>query len=73
MPQMSLYFDEALASQVTERAKKERVSVSHYVADIIRAHINDEWSSEFLACFGSLAHGELKRPEQGDFAGVRRC
>ena len=68
MPQMSLYFDEALAKQVTEHAKKEQVPVSRYVANVLREHINDEWSPEFLACFGALAHSKLERPDQGDWA-----
>jgi len=68
MPQMSLYFDAALAKQVTEHAKKEQKPVSRYVADVLRERINDEWSPEFLACFGALKPGELVRPDQGDFA-----
>ena len=66
MPQMSLYFDEALAKQVTESAKKEDKPVSRYVADVLRAHLHDQWTPEFLACLGSLEPGMLKRPDPWD-------
>jgi hypothetical protein len=64
MPQMSLYFDEMLASRVTKEAKKKQVSVSRYVGDILRGSMGDKWPNEFLATLGSVKDKSFVRPKQ---------
>lgn len=65
---MSLYFDESLAHKVTKRAKRENVSVSKYVSDIIRSNMDGEWADDFLSSLGSIKSDSFKRPAQPDFA-----
>ena len=64
MPQMSIYFDEALANVVHEQALKNNLSVSKYVSTILYRHLGDEWPESFVKSLGSLGHGDLVRPAQ---------
>jgi cytochrome P450 len=68
MPQMSLYFDEALASRVAKGAKRERVSVSRYVSRLLNERMDDNWSDDFLETLGSVSDKSFKRPRQPGFS-----
>ena len=64
MPQVSLYFDDRLARVVTERADRDRLSVSKYVSTILYQHINDQWPDQFIESLGVLSDSNLARPGQ---------
>jgi len=64
MPQVSLYFDDRLVQVVTERARRDKLSVSKYVSTILYQHIDDQWPDQFLESLGSLSGSDLARPSQ---------
>jgi hypothetical protein len=68
MPQMSLYFDEDLASEIQKNARKEKVSVSKYVSDALRQRMSDEWTEDFLSALGAVRDASFVRPAQPDFS-----
>ena len=67
MPQLHLYLPESVANEIRRRAKALGVSVSKYLADLVRREIDGEWPDGF---FDEVAGGWVGeppgRPPQGD-------
>lgn len=64
MPQVSLYFDDKLAHTVSDLAKRDNVSVSKYVSNILYQYINDEWPAGYFESLAMLGDIDLQRPVQ---------
>ena len=72
MPQLSLYVDRETLESIEEQAKVRDVSISRFVADILRKNISPGWPDGYGALFGSIAEDpsfvEPREPSFGDDA-----
>ena len=68
MPQMHIYVSKAVADEVRRRAEIKGLTVSAFLAEVVRAEMDDSWPAGYLEeVIGSTASSPLVRPEQGDF------
>lgn len=68
MPQMHLYLSQALADEVRRRAEIQGVSVSAFLAEVVRAEIDDSWPPGYLEeVIGCTQGSPLERGDQGPF------
>lgn len=63
MPQISLYIDEKTLKKVENAAKKQHTSISKWVAEQIRSHVEPTYPADFETLFGSVAEGDLSEPD----------
>lgn len=54
MPQLHLYVPDELAAEIARRAEARGLSVSRYLADLVRAEVAGGWPEDF---FGSVVGG----------------
>jgi hypothetical protein len=65
MPQLHLYLPDELVDQVKERARARGLSVSAYLAEIVKSQMVDDWPEDFFdTVVGGWAGEPLRRPEQ---------
>ncbi len=69
MAQIHCYIPDEIASQLSKKAEKEHVSVSKYLARLVRKDISSGWPKDYFEqVFGGWEGGEpLKRPHQGTY------
>lgn len=68
MPQLYLYVPEEVASQVRQRAEASNMTVSHYLAELIRREVGTGWPKGFFEdVIGGWKGEPLQRSPQGDF------
>jgi hypothetical protein len=65
MAQITLYVDDDLANAMREAAASAGVSLSRWVADLVRARTAPTWPREFLALEGAWADGYADVDEPG--------
>lgn len=66
MPQLHLYVPEEVASAVRRKADQEGLSVSRYLAHLVRREIGRGWPEGYFEEVVGGWHGEaLERPPQG--------
>jgi hypothetical protein len=65
MPQLHCYVPDKVAAQFQEKAKHAHLSVSKYLAKLIKNEIASEWPKGYFDLFGSWEGDPLERPEQG--------
>jgi len=63
-PQVSLYIDRVLYKEVESAAKKKEKSLSKFVSDILKEHLDDEWPEEFFEAVGSIDDESFQLPEE---------
>lgn len=68
MPQISLYIDESTLKKVEASAKKEHLSLSKWVAQMIRTRVANEYPADFGDLFGSIADDSYSVPDDVPFA-----
>jgi hypothetical protein len=68
MPQISLYIDEATLKKVEISAKKEHLSLSKWVAQLIRSRVTSEYPADFGDLFGSITDDTYTIPDDVSFA-----
>jgi len=67
MPQLHLYVSDELAAEVEQRAKKHGLSVSRYLAEVVRRDIVTTWPKGFFEdIVGGWVGEPLERPPQGE-------
>lgn len=65
MPQLHLYLPKELADEVKRRADASGMSVSAYLADLVKAQVADDWPEAFFTdVVGCWAGEPLERPVQ---------
>jgi hypothetical protein len=65
MAQLHLYLPDDLAEQIKERAKSRGLTVSGYLAEIVKSQLVDQWPKDFFAkVVGGWVGEPLERPEQ---------
>jgi len=64
MAQLHLYLPDEVAAEVKERAKSRGLTVSAYLAEIVRSQMTDQWPKNFFSKVVGGWGGELERPEE---------
>jgi hypothetical protein len=65
MAQLHLYLADDLAEEVRNRAKSRGMTVSAYLAEIVRSQMTDQWPEDFFSkVVGGWVGEPLERPEQ---------
>lgn len=67
MSQLHCYIPDELASKFQEKAEQAHLSVSKYLAVLVKREVENKWPEGYFELFGSWHGNELKRPEQGEF------
>lgn len=68
MPQLHLYVSEDVAATVRARAKAKGMTVSSYLADVVKRDAGQDWPAGFFEeIVGGWKGKPLKRPPQGRF------
>ena len=67
MPQLHCYIQDSLAKKLQKKADQADLSVSKYLAVLIRRDVQNEWPDGYFELIGSWQGDPLKRPEQGAF------
>jgi hypothetical protein len=62
MPQLAIYIDDNLSKKLNKAIKVSGKSRSKWVADLIKAKLEDEWPEDFFALAGSWVGEET--PEE---------
>lgn len=66
MPQISLYIDEATLRKIEGAAAREKVSISRWVSDQLKSHIDPQYPKDFEKLFGSITDETFTDPgDQG--------
>lgn len=68
MPQISLYIDENTLKKVESAASRQRVSISKWVAEQIRARLEPAYPADFADLFGSISDVTFRRPQESSFS-----
>jgi len=66
MPQLHLYVSQSVAEEIRRRAESKGLSVSAFLADLVKAEVNDDgWPVGYLQeVIGSFQEDPLERPAQ---------
>ena len=63
MAQLHCSVDEATAARLAEEARKRGLSLSRYLAEIVRRELPEQWPEDYLhAVVGSCASFPIKEP-----------
>ena len=62
MPQLAIYIDDSLSKKLNKAIKVSGKSRSKWVADLIKAKLEDEWPEDFFELAGSWVGEET--PEE---------
>jgi len=68
MPQISLYIDEKTLKKVENAAKRQKTSISKWVAEQIRSRVEPAYPVNFEALFGSITDDTFMKPEDISFS-----
>jgi len=64
VPQVSLYIDKPLYMEIKTKAKEKGTSLSNFVSEALKDHLDDDYPEGFFDLFGSLADDPLEEPEE---------
>lgn len=64
MAQLHFYIPDALAEKLKDKAKKEHLSVSKYIAKLAKREVVNDWPEGYFELFGQWQGEALKRPEE---------
>ena len=68
MPQLHLYVSDELADKIQQEARAANVSVSRYLATLVKREIETDWPEDFFTKVVGRWEGEpLFCPPQGEF------
>jgi len=66
LPQLHLYVPDDIASMVRQRARARRMTVSGYLAELVRREVAEGWPAGFFDdVVGGWSGKPLRRPPQG--------
>lgn len=67
MPQLHLYVPEDVADRIRARAKARRMSVSRFLAALVRKEVGEDWPADYFdSVYGAWGGEPLERPEQSE-------
>ena len=67
MPQLHCYVQDELADKFQKKAKQAHLSVSKYLALLVKHEVDSQWPANYFEIFGSWQGETLKRPAQNDY------
>ena len=67
MPQLHCYIQEELARKLQEKAQQAHLSVSKYLALLVKREVENEWPTDYFELFGSWQGESLERAPQGEY------
>ncbi len=67
MPQLHCYVPDDLAKRLQAKAQQSHLSVSKYLALLIKKEVDNQWPEGYFELFGSWQGDPLKRPPQGEY------
>ena len=68
MPQLHFYVPEQIANRVRQEAKAAGLSISQYLAEVVKKDLQPQWPADFFEKVVGGWQGELlERAEQGAF------
>jgi len=67
MPQVSLYLDSLTMKKIEAEAKKDHVSISHWVRSKINKSLSEDWPENFSSLFGSIQDNSFNAPKSVSF------
>ncbi|HED14091.1 MAG TPA: hypothetical protein ENI62_10655 [Gammaproteobacteria bacterium] len=68
MAQVYCYVPDDVAAQLGKKAEKSHLSVSKYLAQLVKKDLASSWSDKYFEqVFGQWEGKCLRRPEQGDY------
>jgi len=65
LAQLHCYVPDNIAEQFQEKAKHVHLSVSKYLAYLVKNEIASQWPDNYFSLFGSWEGDPLERPAQG--------
>ena len=65
MAQLHRYVPDEIAAKLQQKAAHEHLSVSKYLAKLIKNEMKSEWPDNYSDLFGSWEENSLERTEQG--------
>ena len=65
MAQLHCYLPDEIASRLQEKARMSHMSVSKYLAFLVRKELDNQWPEEFFELCGAWRGQALTRPEHG--------
>ncbi len=66
MAQLHFYIPDQLAEKVKVKAEHSHLSVSKYLAKLVKKEVADEWPDNYFEVFGSWEGQPLERPTQDE-------
>jgi len=68
MPQLHFYVSKDLAEKIQQEAKTADLSVSRYLANLVKREVATDWPERFFdEVVGGWRGDPLQRPPQGEF------
>ena len=67
MAQIHCYVPDEVAKRFKKRAEHAHLSVSKYLAQLVKRDVADQWPEDFFELFGSWEGDPLERPPQGEY------
>lgn len=64
MPQISLYIDEPTLKKIENAAKRQRLSISKWVAQQIRSKVDPVYPKDYETLFGSITDETFLEPKE---------
>ncbi len=67
MAQLHCYVPDEIAERLQRKAEHAHLSVSKYLARLVKKEIYSGWPDNYFDLFGSWEGTPLERPEQGEY------
>lgn len=72
MAQLHCYVPDEIAEKFQKKVQHANMSVSNYMASLIKKEIDSTWADNYFDFFGSWEGDPLERPKQGSLCKDRR-
>lgn len=66
MAQLHFYLPDAVAEQIKAKAEHAHLSVSKYLAALVKREVSEQWPDGYFDNFGAWEGEPLERPSQGE-------
>ncbi|MCF7971386.1 MAG: hypothetical protein K9L22_09525 [Methylococcaceae bacterium] len=67
MTQLHCYVPDDVASKLQEKATQAHLSLSKYLALLVKKEVENQWPDDYFQLFGTWQGEPLERSEQGDY------
>lgn len=67
MPQLHCYVPDTVAEQLHHKAEQAHISVSKYLAELVKKDVGTDWPEDFFDLYGAWKGDPLSRGEQGEY------